>query len=550
MSELHELDATDQAALLRDRQVSSVELVTHHLDRIARHDADLGAFVTVTGEQALEQAATADAAIADGSARPFTGVPTAIKDLTMTAGVPTTMGSTVMRDHVPTADAHLVRLMRDAGFISLGKTNTPEFGLSSYTDNDLVGPARTPWDVSRNAGGSSGGAAAAVSAGLVPLAQGSDGGGSIRIPASSCGIFGFKPSRGRVSVGPAGSDWSGLAVDGPLSRTVRDAAALLDTIAHPMPGDLRPLPDPAVPFVPGDVQDPVAVARALDGVDAVCHHAATVGMGLDLSDLPRYAATNDLGTAVLLAGMYEAGVPALVLASSMVVYGEGTYRCAGHGPVAAAPRREPDLAAGRFEPPCPVCARPLEPGLVGEDTPLDPRSVYAATKVAQEHLSTVWARESGGRAAILRYHNVYGPGLPLDTPYAGVAAVFRSAALAGRAPAVFEDGRQRRDFVHVRDVAAACVAAVGSVLTGPTAGPAVRAYNVASGTPRTIMDLASVLARALDAPEPVVTGRYRAGDVRHVTASCERLRAELGWRPTVAFEDGVAELARESVTTG
>jgi dTDP-L-rhamnose 4-epimerase len=308
--------------------------------------------------------------------------------------------------------------------------------------------------------------------------------------------------------------------------------------------------DPDVPHLVGDVQDPAAVARALTGVDVVCHHAATVGMGLDLSDLPRYAATNDLGTAVLLAGLHRAGVGALVLASSMVVYGEGAYRCPEHGPVAAAARRESDLARGRFEPPCPICARPLEPGLVGEDTPLDPRSVYAATKVAQEHLSTIWARESGGRAAILRYHNVYGPGLPRDTPYAGVAAIFRSAALAGRAPQVYEDGAQRRDFVHVHDVAAACVAAVEAVASGPLAGRTSRAYNVASGTPRTVLDLAAVLARTLGAPEPVVTGRYRAGDVRHVTASCERLRAELGWRPGVRFEDGVAELAEEGVPAG
>ncbi|MFC5676376.1 amidase [Aeromicrobium endophyticum] len=248
MSELHDLDATDQARLLRDREVSSVELVTHHLDRVERHGPALGAFVTVTAERALAQAAAADALLAAGHAPVFTGVPTAIKDLTSTAGVRTTMGSVAMRDLVPTVDAHVVRLIQEAGLISLGKTNTPEFGLSSYTDNDLVGPARTPWDLARNAGGSSGGAAAAVAAGLVPMAQGSDGGGSIRIPASSCGIFGFKPSRGRVSAGPSGSDWSGLAVDGPISRTVRDAAALLDVLAHPMPGDLRPLPDPSVPF--------------------------------------------------------------------------------------------------------------------------------------------------------------------------------------------------------------------------------------------------------------------------------------------------------------
>ena len=309
----------------------------------------------------------------------------------------------------------------------------------------------------------------------------------------------------------------------------------------------------------GDVRDPGIVAKALSGVDVVCHHAATVGMGLDLSDLPRYTSNNDVGTAVLLAAMFRAAIPALVLASSMVVYGEGTYRCREHGPVPAGPRRESDLMAGRFEPPCPICTTPLEPGLVDEDTPFDPRSGYAVTKVAQEHLSAVWARECGARTAILRYHNVYGPGLPADTPYSGVAAIFRSAALAGRAPAVFEDGGQRRDFVHVRDVATANVTAVEAVLAGtnghgPLAGHPVRAFNVASGIPRTVLDLASQLASALGAPPPQVTGQYRAGDVRHVTASCQRLSTELGWTPEVTFENGVRELAQDrgpaTITTG
>lgn len=272
MTELHELDATEQAAALRAREVSSVELVRHHLDRIDRHAGTLGAFITLTAEQALEQADAADAALAAGEAAPFTGVPTAFKDLTPTAGVATSMGSVAMRDVVPPVNAYLVDLVQAAGFISLGKTNTPEFGLSSYTDNDVIGPARSPWDTTRNAGGSSGGAAAAVAARLVPLAQGSDGGGSIRIPASSCGIFGFKPSRGRVSSGPTGSSWAGLAVDGPLSRTVRDAAALLDAMAHPMPGDWRPLPPPATPFVEHARREPrrLRIARwsatHLDGI--------------------------------------------------------------------------------------------------------------------------------------------------------------------------------------------------------------------------------------------------------------------------------------------
>lgn len=272
MSELHELDATDQAAALRAREISSVELVRHHLDRIDRHSDALGAFITVTADRALEQAAAADVALAAGDAPAFAGVPTAFKDLTPTTGVATSMGSAFMRDVVPPVNAYLVDLVQAAGFISLGKTNTPEFGLSSYTDNDVIGPARTPWDVTRNAGGSSGGAAAAVAARLVPLAPGSDGGGSIRIPASSCGVFGFKPSRGRVSSGPTGSSWTGLAIDGPLTRTVRDAAALLDAMAHPMPGDWRPLPPPATPFVEHARREPrrLRIARwsatHLDGI--------------------------------------------------------------------------------------------------------------------------------------------------------------------------------------------------------------------------------------------------------------------------------------------
>lgn len=275
MTELHELDATAQAALLRAGEVSSVELVQHHLDRIGTYGERLGAFITVTADRALTQARAADTRRASGGeVPPMLGVPTAIKDLNSTAGVRTTFGSAVMRDFVPQINAYVVDLMEVAGLISLGKTNTPEFGLSSYTDNDLIGPARTPWDLARNAGGSSGGAAASVAAGLIPFAQGSDGGGSIRIPSSVCGIFGFKPSRGRVSVGPPGSDISGLAGDGPMARSVRDAATMLDLLAHPMPGDLRTSPEPRVHFAEWITRPPrrLRIARwsepYLDGIDA------------------------------------------------------------------------------------------------------------------------------------------------------------------------------------------------------------------------------------------------------------------------------------------
>ena len=287
-----------------------------------------------------------------------------------------------------------------------------------------------------------------------------------------------------------------------------------------------------------DVRDPAAVRDALRGVDAVVHEAAMVGMGVDLDDLPAYVGTNDLGTAVLLAAMARAGARRLVLAGSMVVYGEGAYRCDRHGDVRPAPRRPADLVAGRFEPPCPVCGEPLRPELVDEAAPLDPRSVYAATKVAQEHLCAVWARQTGGSVASLRYHNVYGPGMPRDTPYSGVAAIFRSALEAGGAPRVFEDGGQRRDFVHVTDVARANVAALEADR------PGFRAYNIASGRPATVGEMAAALSGVLAGPAPVVTGEFRLGDVRHVVASPERAAAELGFRAAVDLPAGLREFAR------
>ena len=293
------------------------------------------------------------------------------------------------------------------------------------------------------------------------------------------------------------------------------------------------------PVLTADVRDAAAVARALVGVDAVVHQAAMVGLGVDLDDLPEYVGCNDLGTAVLLAAMARAGVHRLVLASSMVVYGEGAYACPAHGAVCAAARAVADLTAARFAPTCPRCGAALTPDLVDEDARLDPRSAYAATKVAQEHLTAAWARQTGGSVAALRYHNVYGPGMPKDTPYSGVAAIFRSALESGRAPRVFEDGGQRRDFVHVRDVAAANMAALAA--TG--SGTGWRAYNVASGVPTTVGEMAGTLATAMGGPAPVITGEFRLGDVRHVVASPVRAAAELGFRAAVGFADGMAEFA-------
>ncbi|WP_433701192.1 NAD-dependent epimerase/dehydratase family protein [Nocardiopsis sp. CA-288880] len=295
--------------------------------------------------------------------------------------------------------------------------------------------------------------------------------------------------------------------------------------------------------VVADVRDGDAVERALRGVDAVCHQAAMVGLGsAGFLDAPDYVGCNDLGTAVLLAAMARAGVRDVVMAGSMVVYGEGRYTCPEHGDVRPGPRAEADLAAGVFDPPCPRCGAALVPGLVGEEAPTDPRNVYATTKLAQEHLCASWARAVGGRAVSLRYHNVYGPGMPRDTPYAGVASFFRSALARGEAPRVFEDGRQRRDFVHVADVARANVAALEAVRD--RTGGELSAFNTGSGTPHTIAEMARALADAYGGPAPRTTGEYRLGDVRHITASSRRLVEELSWRPRVGFAEGMAEFAR------
>jgi dTDP-L-rhamnose 4-epimerase len=284
------------------------------------------------------------------------------------------------------------------------------------------------------------------------------------------------------------------------------------------------------------VRDADSMSRALDGIDGVCHLAAKVGLGVDLQDLPDYADANVNGTAVLLAAMAREGVGRLALAASMVAYGEGRGVCADHGSMMPGPRSNSDLADGRFDPTCPKCGDSLTPQLMDESAPVDPRNAYAASKVAQEHLAAAWSRGADGTATALRYHNVYGPGMPRDTPYAGVAAIFVSELRAGRSPRVFEDGRQRRDFVHVDDVARATVTALEK------ADAPFTVFNVGSGTPRTVGDVAVELANAVGGPLPVVTGEYRLGDVRHITADSSKLRNELNWRPSIEFADGMQEL--------
>ena len=291
-----------------------------------------------------------------------------------------------------------------------------------------------------------------------------------------------------------------------------------------------------------DIVDVARLRRTLPGCGAVIHLAAKVGLGVDLSDLTDYARDNDLGTAAVLRATAEEGIGRLVLASSMVVYGEGRGECPDHGIVRGALRSEADLAAGHFESRCPHCARDLAPRTVSEAAELDPRNSYAATKVQLEQFAAIWARETGGVAVSLRYHNVYGPGLPRDTPYAGVAAIFRSALLSGRAPTVYEDGAQRRDLVHVDDVAAATIAA----LTADLPRGRNTALNIGSGVVTTIAEVAQAMATLLGGRPPLITAGYRLGDVRHITADSSAARRLLGWRPRIGLTAGLADLLAET----
>ncbi len=297
MSDLLACSAVELARLIRDREASPVEVAEASLRRAEALDERLGLFVTRTPERALAQARAAESAVTatrdPADLPPLLGVPCPVKDLNAVAGVRLTLGSAAFVEQVAEVDDGVVTLLRQAGTVMTGKTNTPEIGLPCYTEPTVAPPARTPWDEGRSAGGSSGGAAAVVAAGVAPLAQGSDGGGSIRIPASACGLVGLKPTRGRVSPGPHGVDVAGLAVTGPLARTVEDAALLLDVMTAAWPGDVAALPPPSPSFVAatrraaprlrvGLLTEPVIAADAV--VHPSCRAAAEDVGGL-LADL-------------------------------------------------------------------------------------------------------------------------------------------------------------------------------------------------------------------------------------------------------------------------
>ncbi len=283
LEELSLLDATAQADLIRRKEVKAVELVEAAIERIDKVNPELNAVVTPMYDKALD---AVKAGLPDG---PFTGVPFLLKDLLAAfKGVPMTLGSTLMRDFTPDHDSELVRRLKRAGLVILGKTNTPEFGILPTTEPHLFGPCRNPWDRERTTGGSSGGSAAAVAAGMVPMAHGNDGGGSIRIPASCCGLFGLKPTRGRNPLGPDFGDiMGGLVAEHAITRSVRDSALLLDATSGPDVGDPYWAPPKERPFAREVGADPgrLKIAFTVEAHAGVEAHADCVSAVKDAAAL-------------------------------------------------------------------------------------------------------------------------------------------------------------------------------------------------------------------------------------------------------------------------
>ena len=299
----------------------------------------------------------------------------------------------------------------------------------------------------------------------------------------------------------------------------------------------RLLPSLDVDLRIGDVSDPAVVDDALDGISMVVHFAAAVGVGQSMYEIRRYCETNTMGTAVLLEALAERreSIGKLVVASSMSIYGEGLYRCAGCGRDVEVDRKRKDLDERRWEPVAPCCGGQVTPLPTHEDKPVRPTSVYAVNKRDQEELCLVVGRAYDIPTLALRFFNVYGSGQAIQNPYTGVAAIFSSRLLAGKPPLIFEDGLQSRDFVHVSDVAAACLAA----LSGPAENEVL---NIGSGRPITVLEVASLLQKELGGPDAEVLNTYRAGDVRHCYSDISRARELLSWEPRTTLAAAIPEL--------
>ncbi len=316
---------------------------------------------------------------------------------------------------------------------------------------------------------------------------------------------------------------------------------VFDKLVEQVHGDRGPqFVSPEAELHIGDMTDRDAVAKALVGVEQVVHLAAEVGVGQSMYEISRYVDANTSGTGVLLDVLVnnKLEVSKIVVASSMSIYGEGLYSCAEHGAVAPRLRTESQLRERRWEPECPRCQRVLSPLPTTEDKPLFPSSVYAISKMDQELLCLSVGAAYGIGVTAVRYFNAYGPRQALSNPYTGVAAIFSSRLLNGNPPLVMEDGNQKRDFIHVSDVARATVLA----LTAPKAEG--QAINIGVGDPITITEVATVLATTLGVDiEPEITGDYRAGDIRHCWADPTLANELLGFTPEYRFrERGVKEL--------
>ncbi len=324
-----------------------------------------------------------------------------------------------------------------------------------------------------------------------------------------------------------------------------DQVSVLDNLNQRVHGDEPPNFSENVRFIHGDLLSPSSVRDAVgDEVDVVFHEAAMVGFGKGGTDAQDYVTTNVIGTIRLMDAIAKNGNskhPRFVLASTMAIYGEGCYVCSACGEVQDGVRRHEDLENLKWDPLCVKCGEKLDPRPVTESQPPRPGTVYAITKLNQELICMSLGRESNIPVVALRYHNVYGPRMPRDTPYAGVASIFKSRLLSDLSPIIYEDGKQLRDFVHVEDIVQANLIAADA----PEEDVAFEAFNVGTGLPHAIIDFAHELAKSL-APDirPEFPGLFRLGDVRHIFANVSKIE-RLGFKPRVSFEQGVSRFAQE-----
>ena len=329
-----------------------------------------------------------------------------------------------------------------------------------------------------------------------------------------------------------------------VDRLVHDGneVTVLDSLEPQVHEGKRPAYlNPKAAFLHGDVRDDARLREAIRDKDLIFHQAAAVGVGQSMYEIARYVDTNTGATAKLLdlLARKEHSVRKLVVASSMSIYGEGLYACPDHDEVWPDPRPDDQLASHEWEQTCPECAKAVTPVPTPEWKPLESTSVYAISKKDQEEYSLVVGRAYGIPTVALRYFNVFGPRQSLSNPYTGVAAIFSSRLKNNNPPVVYEDGRQTRDFIDVRDIVQ------GNLLAASKSGADYKAVNIGTGHPTSILDVAQTLATLYKKTiDPVVENKFRPGDIRHCTADITRARDLLGFQPAIAFAPGMEELVR------